>query len=124
MLERAFRLSDSTYLRSQDRGVVFHIFDSFEGLSEIESVDKYGYDKRETESIRKQFACSLENVQDNLREFNFIKFHKGWIPERFHDVKDETFSFVHIDVDLYQPTLDSFAFFYPRLVTGGIHNGL
>ena len=110
----------ATYLRSQDRKVVFHIFDSFEGLSEIESVDKYEYVKRETESIRNQFACSLENVQDNLREFSFIKFHKGWIPERFHDVKDETFSFVHIDVDLYQPTLDSFTFFYPRLVAGGI----
>jgi hypothetical protein len=27
---------------------------------------------------------------------------------------------VHIDVDLYQPTRDSLAFFYPRLVKGGV----
>jgi hypothetical protein len=27
---------------------------------------------------------------------------------------------VHIDVDLYQPTLDSIRFFYPRLAPGGI----
>lgn len=27
---------------------------------------------------------------------------------------------MHIDVDLYQPTLDSLAFFYPRLISGGI----
>lgn len=30
------------------------------------------------------------------------------------------FSFVHIDVDLYQPTYDSIAFFYPRMNSGGI----
>jgi hypothetical protein len=35
-------------------------------------------------------------------------------------VADITFSFVHLDVDLYQPTHDSLAFFYPRMVTGGI----
>ena len=42
------------------------------------------------------------------------------IPDRFPDVADREFRFVHIDVDLYEPTLDSLAFFYPRLVTGGI----
>ena len=30
------------------------------------------------------------------------------------------FSFVHIDVDLYEPTHDSLSFFYERLVPGGI----
>jgi predicted O-methyltransferase YrrM len=110
----------ATYLRSQNIDVILHIFDSFEGLSEIESVDRYEYEKRDLKSVRKQFACSLEEVQDNLKEFDFIKYYKGWIPERFPEVKDETFSFVHIDVDLYQPTYNSFEFFYPRLWPGGI----
>jgi hypothetical protein len=110
----------ATYLKSQDIDIYFHIFDSFEGLSEIESVDKYEYEKRDLKSVRKQFACSLEEVQDNLKEFGFIKYYKGWIPERFPEVKDQKFSFVHIDVDLYQPTYDSFDFFYPRLCPGGI----
>lgn len=110
----------ASYLKSQKCDTIFHIFDSFEGLSEIESVDIYEYDKRDVESIRKQFACSLENVQNNLKEFNFIKFYKGWIPERFPEVKYSTFSFVHIDVDLYQPILHSIDFFYPRLSPRGI----
>ena len=33
---------------------------------------------------------------------------------------DRAFSFVHVDVDLYEPTRDSFAFFYERLSPGGI----
>jgi len=104
----------ATYIKSQDIDVVFHIFDSFEGLSEIESIDRYEHDKRNVESIKKQFACPSEKVQENL------KYYKGWIPERFQEVKDKIFSFVHIDVDLYQPILHSFEFFYPRLSPGGI----
>ncbi|MGM3941125.1 TylF/MycF family methyltransferase, partial [Salmonella sp. NW387] len=30
------------------------------------------------------------------------------------------YCFVHVDVDLYQPTRDSIQFFYPRMVPGGI----
>lgn len=33
---------------------------------------------------------------------------------------DRKFSFVHIDVDLAEPTLASLAFFYPRMQAGGI----
>ena len=44
----------------------------------------------------------------------------GWIPSRFADVSAERFAFVHIDVDLYQPTRDSLTFFYERMLPGGI----
>ena len=110
----------ATYLKTQDIDVVFHIFDSFEGLSEIESVDRFENEKQDLKSIREQFACSLEKVQENMKEFNFIKYYKGWVPERFPEVKDKRFSLVHIDVDLYQPTYDSFRFFYPRLIKNGL----
>jgi predicted O-methyltransferase YrrM len=110
----------ATYLKEQNADVIFHIFDSFEGLSGIELEDTYEKERRSEDSLRTQFACSLEKVQENLREFKFIKYYKGWIPERFHEVEEEIFSFVHVDVDLYQPTLDSFEFFYQRLATGGV----
>lgn len=110
----------ANYVKFNDLKVIFHIFDSFEGLSQIEPIDKYNEDKRKPENVRKQFACSLEEVQYNLREFDFIHFYKGWIPERFSEVANKRFSFVHIDVDLYQPTYDSFQFFYPRLIRNGL----
>ena len=33
------------------------------------------------------------------------------IPKRFNEVKDNKFSFVHIDLDLYEPTKESLNFF-------------
>lgn len=91
-----------------------HIFDSFEGLSAPGPDD--GEDMRKGEC-----AHPLEQVQQKLAQFGDRCFyHKGWIPDRFKDVKDKKFSFVHVDVDLYQPTLDSIKFFYPRLNKGGI----
>jgi O-methyltransferase len=55
-----------------------------------------------------------------LSDCQQVQFYAGWIPERFPDVMFERFALVHIDVDLYQPTLDSLQFFYPRLNTGGV----
>jgi O-methyltransferase len=54
-----------------------------------------------------------------LSEFPFVHLYKGWIPSRFIEVEDRQFSFVHIDVDLYEPILDSLNFF-PKLVKGGV----
>ena len=59
-------------------------------------------------------------VQKALSGFSNFEFHPGWIPDRFADVADRKFSFVHIDVDLAEPTLASLAFFYPRMQAGGI----
>ena len=98
----------------------FFIFDSFEGLSEFEDEDGKPALTIKEENRRKEFACSLDQVKDNLKEFDFIDYKKGWIPTRFCDVSDMKFSFVHIDVDLYQPIRDSLDFFYPRLVPGGV----
>ena len=49
-----------------------------------------------------------------------MELYEGWIPSRFNEVKDLKFQFVHIDVDLYKPTLESLEFFYPRLIKGGV----
>jgi hypothetical protein len=110
----------ASHIKSCQIDVPFHLFDSFEGLSEIQDVDRYEKDGRDPQHIMQQFACPLSQVQDNLKAFNFIRYYPGWIPNRYPEVSDVAFSFVHIDVDLYQPIRDSFLFFYPRLVSGGI----
>jgi hypothetical protein len=100
----------------------FHIFDSFEGgLSD--KVDKDLVEGQSDNEIKEEkliFSSNLQDVKRTLNNFQFIKYHPGWIPETFHEVSEINFSFVHIDVDLYQPTKDSLEFFYERLNNGGV----
>lgn len=97
-----------------------YLFDSFEGLSDFQDEDLKDNPINDKEGRRKQFACSLDVVRENLKEFDFIKYEKGWIPECFNNSRDLKFSFVHIDVDLYRPIKDSLEFFYPRMIRDGI----
>lgn len=51
---------------------------------------------------------------------HLVMSYDGRIPERFEDVAGKTFSMAHINVELYQPTMDSLDFIYPRMVSGGV----
>lgn len=90
-----------------------HIFDSFAGLSEPSDQDGEHW-------TAGNLAFGLAGVRENLSEFERVHYYQGWIPERFPEVSDRRFSFVHIDVDLAEPTRDSIEFFYPLMNPGGI----
>lgn len=101
----------------------FHIFDSFEGgLSNKVEKDKNllrNMTDGEVKNEKEIFSSHENQVAKVLSDFSFIKLYAGWIPARFPEVSDKEFSFVHIDVDLYEPTLNSLEFFWPRLASGG-----
>jgi hypothetical protein len=90
-----------------------HLFDSFEGLPAPGPEDGPHWRKGDLQ-------CGVEDVRLALSKFGNVRFHPGWIPGSFADLDDRKFSFVHIDVDLHDPTRDSLAFFYPRMTAGGI----
>lgn len=91
-----------------------HLFDSFEGLSVPSAADGRHWQAG-------ALACAEDVVRRNLAPFEgAFTTYAGWVPARFADVQDRRFAFVHIDVDLYEPTRDSLAFFYPRMAAGGI----
>jgi predicted O-methyltransferase YrrM len=90
-----------------------HLFDTFEGLPKPGDLDD-----RFNEGA---YRSSLEDVQRYLSiEGRRFEFHKGMFPASATSVQGHRFSFVHLDVDLYQSTLDCLRFFWPRLSTGGI----
>jgi len=99
--------------RIQGLGKEHHIFDSFEGVSEPGELDGSHWQKG-------VLSCGIDAVARRLEEFPCARLYKGWIPARFGEVADRRFCFVHIDVDLYQPTLDALKFFYGRMSPGGL----
>lgn len=89
-----------------------HLFDTFEGLPESHEIDK--------RTDRQDYACSLDSVKEYLKDQPNLVFHKGLFPDTGVDVEGSRFSFVNLDMDLYEGTLAGLRFFYPRLVPGGI----
>jgi hypothetical protein len=55
-----------------------------------------------------------------LRDFPAAAIHQGWIPAVFGQLPETRWAFVHIDVDLHEPTRDCLEYFYPRLCDGGV----
>tara|TARA_B100001059_G_scaffold228624_1_gene259979 strand:- start:6400 stop:7131 length:732 start_codon:yes stop_codon:yes gene_type:complete len=95
-------------------GCSMHLFDSFEGLAEP-AVEDVG-----TNMVRGDYRGVEDEVKKNLAGYESLVYHRGWIPDRFNEVADRRFSFVHIDVDFYEPVRDSLDFFLPRMVSGGV----
>jgi O-methyltransferase len=98
---------------ASEHGRKVHLFDSFQGLSAPKENDG-------TYWTEGGLSASEERVRANLKEFYCFEIFPGWIPDAFVKVADRKYAFVHIDVDLEQPTFDSIAFFYPRMSTGGV----
>tara|TARA_B100000029_G_scaffold508795_1_gene596516 strand:+ start:440 stop:1366 length:927 start_codon:yes stop_codon:yes gene_type:complete len=89
-----------------------YLFDTFEGLPKTNDNDRF---------VQKGWLenTSLESVKNYLSDFKNIHFLKGVFPETTGPITDKKFSFVHLDTNLYQSTLDALDFFWPRMVVGG-----
>ena len=103
-------------------GEHYHLIDSFEGLSEPDLKDAiFSINQTPVASHKAgHFAIPLTEVQNNLTSFPNLSFHKGWIPEIFSSLPEDEWAYVHIDVDLYKPTLASLDYFFPRMAKGGV----
>lgn len=63
---------------------------------------------------------SYEDIQVLFSSHPNIVALKGRFDQSFERIRDERFSFVHVDSDLYASTLQCIEFFYSRMVPGGI----
>lgn len=95
---------------------VLYLFDTFEGFAENDVKNDHTLN----------WGSKLEHFKDTTVD-NVLKImpnkkkcvvKKGYFPETF-DLENETFSFVSIDVDLYDPIKAGLEIFYPRLSDGG-----
>lgn len=106
-------------LEACERDRNFYLFDSFEGLSDPHPVKDTLKSAFVNDGAERMFATDVEKVKGRFSEFPNANIMQGWIPERFGEIADRRFCFVHIDVDLYEPTLDTLEFFYERTEPGG-----
>ena len=92
-----------------------YLFDTFEGMPETDN-------RIDLHSKGDFDDCNLQKVRDYLTKYKDIEFVKGKFPESVKNVRihDLRFSFVHLDVDIYESTLSGLQFFYPKMSKNGI----
>lgn len=109
------------------RGNDFHIVDSFQGLSQPSAKDALGV--RAGPGNAKElvyahgaghFAVAEAEVRKALADFPDIAVHSGWVPQILTTLPEARWSFVHVDLDLYDPMRGALDYFLPRLASGGI----
>ena len=93
-----------------------YIFDSFEGLSCPAKCDKDYWKKGDLKTSINVLVYNLKPFESSID----YTIYPGWIPDQFANLESSRISFLHIDVDIYQPTRDSVDFFYSRMAKGGV----
>jgi O-methyltransferase len=89
------------------------LFDTFSGMPDADSASDL--------HRRGDFAdTSLESVRAFLSDNPNVAFHPGLFPDSAAPLARETFSLVHVDVDIYPSVKACCEFFYPRLARGGV----
>jgi len=93
-----------------------HLFDTFEGMPETHP--RFDLHK-EGDFSDTSFEAVRERVVGVVGGKNLAVFHKGFVPETFKGLENESIAFAHIDVDIHQSVLDCCEFIYSRMDAGG-----
>lgn len=95
-----------------------YLFDTFKG-----------FDEKDIKNEKEKAECPIENMdyyKDTTKEIvmskmlypDRVQLIKGYVPETLSTI-DDTFCFVNLDMDLYQPTKEALRWFFPRVEMGG-----
>jgi O-methyltransferase len=97
----------------------YHLFsvDTFEGHSALDLKDNT---LDGTQKPGEFNETSFESVQSYLSKFTNVTVCKGRIQDVAMGIEDHKFGLVHLDMDIYHPTLFSLNFFNDKLIKGGI----
>jgi O-methyltransferase len=90
---------------------LLYLFDTFAGFPDQDLVPAAADDRfRDTSpaAVRKRVGPSANVI-----------LRPGYVPDVLQHVAEERFAFVLLDLDLFEPTVASLEFFYPRLSAGG-----
>jgi O-methyltransferase len=96
--------------------------DSFQGIPPPDA-EHYPVDEGNELWSDPVLAVSLEAVRDNFERYGLLDdricFVEGWFRDTLPTLRDETFSLVRLDGDLYESTMDGLVNLYPGLSPGG-----
>jgi len=113
-----YKGTTANIIHQMDTSRTLHLFDTFEGFAKQDLVlENSNEDKFSTSNFS---DTSLEMVRKYINGNKKVYFHPGYFPDSAKNVNETNFAFVHLDADLYRPTLAALNYFYPKLSVGGV----
>lgn len=114
-----FRGGTSRVICEAKGDAALYLCDTFEGMPSIQN-------EHDPEGVwvKTHTSTSLESVKEYVGGYPNVHFVKGIFPDSVAahpalEMEKQKFKFVNLDVDLYESTLQSLAWFWPRMVSGG-----
>jgi O-methyltransferase len=99
-----------------------YVADSFAGLPEPDT-ERYPADEGLDLHTWPGLAVELEEVQANFARYGLldeqVRFVKGWFRDTLPKLRDNRWSLIRLDGDLYESTMDALVNLYPGLAPGG-----
>ena len=94
-------------------GKTLHLFDTFAGMPEADA-------ERDFHEAGDFADTDIASVRAVVRHESTVEFYAGRVPETFAGLEYHGFAFAHLDMDIYQSTMDGLEFFYQRMPVGGV----
>lgn len=105
-------------IHEMDNTRKFYLLDTFQGF---DNKDLQFEDLNDEKYSPGHFSdTTIDTVKKFIDGNENLVFVPGYFPESIVNIKEEHFAFVHLDADLYKPTLAALNYFYPRLSPGGL----
>ena len=95
-----------------------YAFDTFEGFAALPKEFTENEGKRWKDWGTK--TIEWDNVLKELKQLDNVILKKGIFPFTAEDTQNNTFSFVHIDTDIYLSTIIGLDYLYDKVVKGGV----
>jgi O-methyltransferase len=103
-------------LHAMDPSRPLHLFDTFTGFDK----NDLDVEKLDSSALVDFSDTSLEYVKTFIDGNENVLFHPGYFPASAKNLPEAVYALVHLDADLYQPTLAALTYFYPLVAPGGI----
>ena len=109
-----YRGEEAFYMAKECK-TTLHLFDSFEGAVPEDFVD--------TDNeyyLENPYKCDVTEPETVLKQFDNVKINVGKIRDTtiFETLQD--IAFLHVDVNLYEPTKITLTKLWPKIVSGGM----
>lgn len=116
-----FRGGTSRYIAERMHDRIHYAIDSFRGLPYPNEKDGKALRSIWEKRDGKFFSFSPAKVRQYFDPLENIEIIQGFFPRCITlGMRAANYSFVHLDGDIYQTTLDGLKFFWPRMSEGGI----